>query len=71
MKMKTPAVILDGAYCQSLYSGQRILCPRAVFLWWREIWLERVPESGIVQFGQEKGGCHPKSGEMIGAADHR
>jgi hypothetical protein len=46
MKMKTPAVILDGVYCQSLYSGKRILCPRGVFLWWREIWLERVPEGG-------------------------
>lgn len=40
--MRTPAVILDDVYCQSSYSGQRILCPRAVFLWWREIWLERL-----------------------------
>jgi len=45
LKIKTPAVILEGAYCQSLYSGQRILCPRAVFLWWREIWLERLSRS--------------------------
>ena len=44
LKLRTPAVILDGASCQSLYSGQRILCPRAVFLWWREIWLERASE---------------------------
>jgi hypothetical protein len=50
-KMKTPAVILDGVYCQSLYSGQRILCPRAVFLWWREIWLERASEAEIVSQG--------------------
>ena len=44
LKMRTPAVILEGVYCQSLYSGQRILCPRAVFLLWRGIWLERAPE---------------------------
>ena len=65
-KMRTPAVILDGAYCQSLYSGQRILCPRAVFLWWREIWLERVSEGSIAR--QElMGSCHARTSEKIGA----
>ena len=49
MNMKTPAIILDGVYCQSIYSGKRILCPRAVFLWWREIWLERVSDSAAEQ----------------------
>jgi hypothetical protein len=62
LKMKTPAVILDGVYCQSLYSGQRILSPRAVFLWWREIWLERVPESSVTRSDQEfPGGCHARA----------
>lgn len=41
-RMKTPAVILDGVVCNALYSGRRIFCPRAIFLWWREIWLERI-----------------------------
>jgi hypothetical protein len=41
--MKTPAVILEGVTCGALYSGRRIFCPRAIHLWWREIWLERVP----------------------------
>jgi hypothetical protein len=40
--MKTPAVILEGVSCKSLYSGRRIFCPRSIHLWWREIWLERV-----------------------------
>jgi hypothetical protein len=62
MKMKTPAVILDGVYCQSLYSGKRIFCPRGVFLWWREIWLERVSESKIAQSRQDsKGVCHSRT----------
>jgi len=43
-RMKTPAVILDGVYCQSRYSENRVFCPRGIFAWWREIWLERVPE---------------------------
>jgi len=41
-QMKTPAVILEGVTCKALYSGRRIFCPRAIHLWWREIWLERV-----------------------------
>ena len=60
LHMRTPAVILDGVHCQSLYSGQRILCPRAVFLWWREIWLERVPEGSIAWPGQEREGACQK-----------
>jgi len=42
-RMKTPAVILDGVYCQSRYSENRVLCPRGIYAWWREVWLERVP----------------------------
>jgi len=40
--LKTPAVILEGVTCRSLYSGQRMFCPRSIHLWWREIWLEQV-----------------------------
>jgi hypothetical protein len=40
--MKTPAVTLEGVICKSLYSGQRMFCPRSIHLWCREIWLERV-----------------------------
>lgn len=42
--MKTPAVILDGVWCQARYSDCRMFCPRAIFSWWREAWLERVEE---------------------------
>jgi hypothetical protein len=42
--LKSPTVILDGACCQSRYSHNRMYCPRAILAWWREIWLERVPE---------------------------
>jgi hypothetical protein len=44
-KLKTPAVILERVYCQSRFSGNRLFCPRSIFAWWREIWLERVAES--------------------------
>ena len=43
-RLKTPAVVLDGVVCKSKFSGQRMFCPREIYLWWREIWLERVSE---------------------------
>lgn len=43
--LKTPAVILEDVWCSSRFSTCRMFCPRALYSWWREIWLERVPES--------------------------
>lgn len=36
------AVILEGAWCRARYSDRRLFCPRAVYPFWKEIWLERV-----------------------------
>jgi len=41
-RMKSPCIILDGAACQGLYSTCRMFCPRSIYPYWREIWLERV-----------------------------
>jgi hypothetical protein len=30
--------------CEARYSVCRRFCPRAIYPYWREIWLERVPE---------------------------
>jgi hypothetical protein len=42
--LRTPAVILEGSYCRSLYHGERLFCPRSIYTWWREIWLERISD---------------------------
>jgi hypothetical protein len=42
--LRTPAVILDGVWCRSRYSDRRMMCPRSIYSWWREVWLERVNE---------------------------
>ena len=44
-EMKTPCIILEGVVCQARYSNCRMFCPRAIYPYWREIWLERVSES--------------------------
>jgi len=43
--MKTPAIIMENVWCQSRYSTCRLGCPRSIYSWWREIWLERVSET--------------------------
>lgn len=42
--IKTPAIILENVWCQSRYSDCRLFCPRSIYSWWREAWLERIPE---------------------------
>jgi hypothetical protein len=41
-EMKNPCIILDSVVCQARYSGCRVFCPRSIYPYWREIWLERV-----------------------------
>ncbi|MCK1667877.1 hypothetical protein [Bradyrhizobium sp. 153] len=45
IRLKTPAVQLEGVCCQSRYSHNRMFCPRSIYSWWREIWLERISEA--------------------------
>ncbi len=67
--LKTPAVILDGVYCKSLFAGQRMFCPRAIFLWCREIWLERVQDSATSRsFDSASSGIERPCGAAAAAA---
>jgi len=40
--MKTPCIILEDVTCQARYSACRMHCPKGMYPYWREIWLERV-----------------------------
>jgi len=42
LEMKTPSIILDSVVCQARYSECRLFCPRSIYPYWREIWLERA-----------------------------
>jgi len=42
LEMKTPCIVLDSVVCQARYSACRMMCPKAMYPYWREIWLERV-----------------------------
>jgi len=45
--LKNASVILEGVWCQARYSDCRMFCPRSIYTWWREIWLERVSEGNF------------------------
>ena len=51
--LKNACILLESVWCQSKYSRCRMFCPRAIYSWWHEIWLERVAES--VQSGAKPG----------------
>jgi hypothetical protein len=42
-EFKNPCIILEGGMCEARYSECRLFCPRAIYSYWREIWLERIP----------------------------
>ena len=47
IEFPTPSIILDGVVCLSCYSHTRMFCPRSIYPFWREIWLERVPNQTV------------------------
>ena len=42
LDMKNPCIALDGVVCQARYSPCRMFCPKSMYPYWREAWLERV-----------------------------
>jgi hypothetical protein len=56
-EMKTPCIILDSVVCEARYAKCRLFCPRGIYTYWREIWLERIRSGGTaaaVQSAPEK-----------------
>jgi hypothetical protein len=44
--MKTPCIILSDVVCTADFHRS---CPRAIYAYWREIWLERIPEPAQIR----------------------
>lgn len=43
MRLPNDCVILENVWCRADYSDRRLLCPRSIYPYWREIWLRRLP----------------------------
>jgi len=48
-EMKNACIVLESVFCQSRYSECRMFCPRSIYSFWREIWLERVANDAYEQ----------------------
>jgi hypothetical protein len=46
LKLSNPCLILEGVTCSGCMSSNRMFCSRAIFPYWREIWLKRVAPAG-------------------------
>ena len=44
VRFKTDAIVLKDVVCEARYAICRRFCPRAIYPYWREIWLERTSE---------------------------
>jgi hypothetical protein len=42
MQLPGDCLILEGVFCQGFLSRKRLFCPRSIYPFWRELWLERV-----------------------------
>jgi hypothetical protein len=42
LKLKNDCIALDKAFCMACYAKYRLFCPRSIYAYWREIWLDRV-----------------------------
>ncbi len=47
IELKTDCVTLEGVVCSGDLSLQRWFCPRAIYPYWRECWLERIAPPSI------------------------
>jgi hypothetical protein len=42
VELSSDCIILEDVVCRAEFSHKRLFCPRALYPFWREIWLERV-----------------------------
>lgn len=40
--LKNDCIMLEQVVCRACYSRYRKFCPRSIYPYWREIWLERI-----------------------------
>ncbi|MBW2420447.1 MAG: hypothetical protein JRH19_18035 [Deltaproteobacteria bacterium] len=46
VKLPNDCIILENVICQSECSSYRLFCPRSIYPYWREIWLQRIDDVG-------------------------
>jgi len=42
LEFSNPCIVLQGVFCTAETTKYRLFCPRNIWIYWREIWLERL-----------------------------
>jgi hypothetical protein len=45
LQLRSDCLILDGVTCTGRRSRNRLFCPRGIYPYWRETWLQRVQKA--------------------------
>jgi len=51
--LKNDCIMLDEVVCRACYATNRRFCPRGIYAYWREIWLERISPGSSANVNQE------------------
>ena len=55
LKINNSCIILRDVYCRGEFSKYRLFCPRAIYSYWRENWLERTePPADVLETPHNK-----------------
>lgn len=55
MTLPNACLILEGVVCPGCLSRNRLFCPRSIYPYWHEVWLERVEASSYSNVGSFPG----------------
>jgi hypothetical protein len=58
LHMRHPCIVLEGIVCEGAYS---VNCPRSIYAYWRELWLERI-EDGDERIEESNAGLNRTAG---------
>ena len=47
LRLRKDCIMLDGVECRACYAKHRKFCPRSIYPYWREIWLDRVDPAHV------------------------
>ena len=42
LEFSNPCIVLEDVFCRAETTQKRLFCPRSMWIYWREIWLERI-----------------------------
>ena len=49
--LRNACIVLEGVVCRARYSECRLFCPRSIYPYWREVWLERIQPRVVASGG--------------------